>query len=89
MPDSSVSLPTRPLSVRYFAILRDQRGVSHETIESSADTPAALYDQLARTYGLTLGRERLRVAVNDAFTDWDTALAANDTVVFIPPVAGG
>jgi molybdopterin converting factor small subunit len=31
----------------------------------------------------------LRVAVNDEFRDWSSALEPNDRVVFIPPVAGG
>jgi molybdopterin converting factor small subunit len=31
----------------------------------------------------------LRVAVNSNFGDWAQPLAAGDTVVFIPPVAGG
>jgi molybdopterin converting factor small subunit len=29
------------------------------------------------------------VAVNTQFSDWNRALADGDTVVFIPPVAGG
>jgi molybdopterin converting factor small subunit len=31
----------------------------------------------------------LRVAVNGDFGEWEHPLAAGDTVVFIPPVAGG
>jgi molybdopterin converting factor small subunit len=31
----------------------------------------------------------LRVAVNAEFGDWSQPLAHGDTVVFIPPVAGG
>ena len=33
--------------------------------------------------------EHLKVAVNTEFADWSRPLAAGDTVVFIPPVAGG
>ncbi|MBV8784200.1 MAG: MoaD/ThiS family protein, partial [Gammaproteobacteria bacterium] len=40
-------------------------------------------------HGFTLAPEALRVAVNAEFRDWSTPLAANDVVVFIPPVAGG
>jgi molybdopterin converting factor small subunit len=31
----------------------------------------------------------MMVVVNDAYTGWDHALHDGDTVVFIPPVAGG
>jgi len=29
------------------------------------------------------------VAINEAFADWSQPLAEGDTVVFLPPVAGG
>jgi len=32
---------------------------------------------------------QLKVAVNDEFGDWQSGLADGDSVVFIPPVAGG
>ncbi len=89
MPASSVAATARPITIRYFAILRDQRGLAFETIETDAQTASDLYDRLAERHGLTLPRDRLRVAVNEEFADWSAALAANDTVVFIPPVAGG
>ena len=77
------------ITIRYFALLKDQRGLRDEVIDTGAATAADLYDSLAATYLFTLGRERVRVAVNDVFADWQTPLHANDTVVFIPPVAGG
>ena len=48
-----------------------------------------LYEELRRRRGLTLAPEFLRVAVNDEFGDWRSLLADGDTVVFLPPVAGG
>ena len=45
--------------------------------------------KLAAAHGFTLGVERVKVAINNEFASWDRPLAANDTVVFIPPVAGG
>ena len=32
---------------------------------------------------------QLKVALNSEFSDWQTPLKHGDTVVFIPPVAGG
>jgi molybdopterin converting factor small subunit len=77
------------ITIQYFAILREQRGLSEERLDTSADTPRALYEELSGQHGFTLDAARLKVVVNDAFANWDCALAEGDTVVFIPPVAGG
>jgi len=77
------------LTVQYFALLREQAGRSQETLETSASTPADLYAELAARYPFTLAREQLKVAVNSDFSDWSHPLTAGDSVVFIPPVAGG
>lgn len=77
------------LKIQYFAVLREQAGRSEETLETAAATPAALFEELRTRYGFTLPREALKVAVNSEFTAWSRQLAAGDSVVFIPPVAGG
>lgn len=77
------------LHIQYFALLREQRGRTEETIETAAATPNALYAELRERHGFTLPGERVRAAVNGAFVPGDSALHAGDTVVFIPPVAGG
>ena len=40
-------------------------------------------------HGFALPRERLRVAIGDAFVDWSTAPAEGAEIAFIPPVSGG
>jgi molybdopterin converting factor subunit 1 len=80
-------MPT--LDVHYFAILREQRGVSQEKLTTAAATPAALYEELRARHGFTLPGDRVRAAVNDAFVDAATLLRDGDRIVFIPPVAGG
>ena len=75
--------------IQYFAILREQRGVARETLSTSATTTAALYDELRTRHGFSLPRDRVRAAVDESFDAWDTPLRDGQTVVFIPPVAGG
>jgi molybdopterin-guanine dinucleotide biosynthesis protein A len=77
------------LKIQYYALMREQAGRSEETLETSASTPAGLYDELVARYGFTLSREQLKVAVNSEFSDWSRPLKIGDAVVFIPPVAGG
>jgi len=77
------------LKIQYYALMREQAGRSEETLETSASTPAGLYEELVARYGFTLSRDQLKVAVNSEFSDWSRKLNVGDAVVFIPPVAGG
>lgn len=77
------------LHVSYFAILREQRGLSQETLTTSAATPAALYEELRVRHAFSLPAARVRAAVNDEFVASDAPLREGDRVVYIPPVAGG
>jgi molybdopterin-guanine dinucleotide biosynthesis protein A len=79
----------KTIRVQYFALLREQAGRSDESITTQARTPRELFDELKARYPFTLGPEMLRVAVNTEFGEWSQPLADGDTVVFIPPVAGG
>ncbi len=75
--------------VEYFALLRERAGVNEETIETNAQTPAQLYEELVERHGFDIERTRLKVAINAQFGDWSALLRNGDEVVFIPPVAGG
>jgi molybdenum cofactor guanylyltransferase len=77
------------LRVQYYALFREQAGRSEEMIDTTATTPAELYRELQARYPFQLAPSQLKVAVNADFRDWNAPLNAGDTVVFIPPVAGG
>lgn len=77
------------ITVQYFALLREQRGLSRESLATPAATPAALYEELRARHGFTLPAERIRAAVNGDFVASDAPLADGSEVTFIPPVAGG
>ena len=79
----------KTVSVRYFAILRDQRGLGEERVPTRASTASELYEELRRRHGFTLPVERLRVAINDEFESWESPIKDGDALVFLPPVAGG
>lgn len=84
-----VSMERKNIKVQYFALLREERGMSAETVISEAQTVKQFYEELKRQHHFRLTVDVLRVAVNDEFKDWDTILKDGDRVVFIPPVAGG
>jgi molybdopterin converting factor subunit 1 len=80
---------TRRLTIRFFALLREQAGCRELTLETAAATPAALYAELSRIHGLQVPPAILTFAVNERYVPADAPLAAGDRVTFIPPVAGG
>lgn len=79
----------RTFRIEYFAVLREQAGRREEIVDSVAHTASELYEQLQQRHGFKLAPSQLKVAVNAEFRDWDSQLEHGDTVVFIPPVAGG
>jgi molybdenum cofactor guanylyltransferase len=79
----------RELRVQYYALLREQAGCRDETISTRSATPRELFAELSARHHFTLSPDHLKVAVNAEFADWSRPLNAGDTVVFIPPVAGG
>ncbi len=80
---------SKKIRVQYFAALREQSGRSEEWVKTEARTPQELFQQIRKHYRLTVSPATLRVAVNDEFCSWDSSLISDDTVIFIPPVAGG
>lgn len=79
----------RRLTVQYYAVLREQAGRREESLVTVARTARELYRELAQRYPFSLDPAVLRVAINGEFGDWAAPLAEGDSVVFIPPVAGG
>ena len=77
------------VTVQYFAILREQRGLAEELLATTAATPTALYEELRGRHKFTLPADCVRAAVNDEFVAATAGLHDGDRVVFIPPVAGG
>jgi sulfur-carrier protein len=75
--------------VRYFALLREERGSGEETIRTAARNPLELYTELRRKHHLSLAPGVLRVAVNDEFSGWEVPMDHLDVVSFLPPVSGG
>lgn len=77
------------VTLQYFAQLREQAGAGGEQVSTAAGSLRELYVELGARHGFSLPAEALKVAVNAQFSDWSRPLRDGDTIVFIPPVAGG
>jgi len=84
----------KPLRLLYFAWVREMAGTAEEALVIDAPmTLAALADALrGRSAGHAEALSdlaRLRVAVNQDFTDWNGIARPGDEVAIFPPVTGG
>jgi len=77
------------VTVRYFAVLRDRRGLDSEVIETEAQTAGELAASLISAHSLGLPAALIRTAVGDSFVAEDHPIREGDRIVLIPPVAGG
>lgn len=77
------------VTVSYFAMLREERGLSEEEVATEAATASEVFGELASRHRFSVSKDRLRVAINDAFAGWETPIRSGDRMALIPPVAGG
>lgn len=77
------------VSVCYYGLLAERRGLAEERVTSAATTPAALYTELDAAHALGLSTANFRVAVNDEFVSWEHLLADGDRIALLPPMSGG
>ena len=79
------------LTVRLFAMLREQAGTDSVELElSEGATGADALEALRAERGLELlDRLPVRLAVNREYADLERELAAGDELAVIPPVSGG
>ena len=82
-------MPPKIIHISYYALLREKRGVSQETVTTQAQTVLDLYQELIEKHKFSLNSNLLKVAINDEVCSWEAELGGGDRVIFIPPVAGG
>ena len=86
---------SEPLTVLYFAWLRERIGSSEETMPwpEGVETVAGLMDYLAaRDAGHAAAfrdRKIIRCAINQEFANVASPVRPGDEVAFFPPVTGG
>ena len=79
----------KTLTIRYFALFRENAGIGEETVALQADTAADVFTLLIDRHGSTEPLGHCKVAINDELADWDSAVNDGDTILLFPPVAGG
>ena len=94
-PDMTQPAATRPMTILYFAWLRERVGRSEEQVSPPAEiaTVTALIAWLSeRSPGHKAALAHtatIRCAINQDFVDSDAAIKPGDEIAFFPPVTGG
>jgi sulfur-carrier protein len=84
-----------PLTILYFAWLRERTGVSQESVAMPAgvgtvgELVAWLAERSPGHASAFANRRTVRCAVNQEFADSVTRVGPGDEVAFFPPVTGG
>jgi len=79
----------KSLTVRYFAMFRENAGMSEETISVDAQTAADVFAATSDRHGSNEPLGHCKVAINDVMASWDSPVEDGDSVLLFPPVAGG
>lgn len=79
----------KSVTVLYFAKLRQERGLSEETLQTTAPTLLSLYEDLKSRHHLQLNPDSIRFARNDEFCNPGDTFKNGDHIALMPPVAGG
>lgn len=79
----------KTITIRYFAMFRDNAGVAEETLSMDVTTAADVFAETRDRHGSSEPSGHCKVAINDEMADWDAAVSDGDTVLLFPPVAGG
>ncbi len=79
----------KAITVRYFAMFRENAGVGEEKLTLDVATAADVFDATRDRHGSSEPQGHCKVAINDRMADWGSAVEDGDTVLLFPPVAGG
>ncbi len=77
------------ITIRYFAMFRENAGVAEESLTIDVATAADVFAATRDRHGSSEPSGHCKVAINDEMADWDAAVNDGDTVFLFPPVAGG
>ena len=80
---------TKTITIRYFAMFRENAGVSEEELTTDAATAGDVFEATRDRHGSAEPLAHCKVAINDHMASWDSEVSDGDTVLLFPPVAGG
>lgn len=79
----------KKITVRYFAMIGEKRGIQNEPYETAAATARELLHELEASKAIPLTTNIAKASINNKFVDWDAPIADGDLVTLMSPFSGG
>ena len=79
----------KKITVLFFGKLKETWNTNKIELESKCTNAESLYLELLDKTLEKPHKPSIKVAINDEFVDWDTAINDGDTIAFLPPASGG
>lgn len=79
----------KKITVRYFAMMGEKRGIQNEPYETEAATARELLRELEANKAILLTTNISKASINDKFVDWDAPVSDGDLVTLLSPFSGG
>ncbi len=79
----------KKVTVRYFALIGERRGIQNDPYETEAATARELLRELEANKAIPLTTNISKASVNNKFVDWDAPVSDGDLVTLLSPFSGG
>ena len=79
----------KKITVLFFGKLKETWKTNKTELESNCSSVDSLYSELLEKTADKPHKPSIKVAINDEFVDWDTAIKDGDIIAFLPPASGG
>ncbi|MCB1603230.1 MAG: MoaD/ThiS family protein [Gammaproteobacteria bacterium] len=77
------------IKVLFFGKLKEIWENNHLDLETESNNIEELYIELLKFASSEPFKPSIKVAINDEFCDWSTAIEDGDEIAFLPPASGG
>ena len=79
----------KKITVRYFALIGERRGIQNDPYETEAATARELLHELQAGKAIPLTTNISKASINNKFVDWDAPISDGDLVTLLSPFSGG
>jgi len=79
----------KKITLRYFALIGERRGIQTEAYETGAETARQLLHELQEGKVIPLTTNISKASINNKFVDWDAPIKDGDLITMLSPFSGG
>lgn len=89
MENQTSIIMNKNIEILFFGKLKETWNTNKLKLKTNSDDIESLYTEILSKAAQTPHKESIKVAINDEFVDWKTAITDGDCIAFLPPASGG